>query len=767
MRILSSLIVLGLWISKTVVQGRSEEPQSPADVVSSSHDPNPNSSEDKNVNSATKPTSNLERSLQLLSVPFRINCGGGAYTSGDLAYQADDYYASGWILNSPSIEVSNTNDPTIYRSYRYSGLSDSGVSYDFPLSNGNYVVVFHFAELVYNAAGQRQFDVRVENLDGVVWDNLDVFAEAGGKNLPLRKSHQTLVSDGLLSLRFDSVVSYAMVSAIEVLPAEPAPAPAPAPSPAPTDPPVTPPTVAVPTPTPPTVELPPFDPILVNVGGGYFTDFLSRDWDADFLYAFGGQTYSEVNEISGTEDDFLYTSERYGNFYYKFELPVGDYEVVIHFAETFFSSAGQRVFDIRMQNQTAFNNVDILVLTGGVKNQAVTLESTQVVSDGILVIEFVKLANSGVPKACGIEVDLIGPHLAHAVAGGPYIAVAPVLEDGSDGMAVIPVDGQTSHTHGPGLRLIEWLWKVSNEVVGTGEQPELMLPPGEHIVTLFVKDDDGNENAETTTITVLSSEHPTIQSLSPSSGDIAGGDLITITGSGFTYAASETVVHIGDLNLSDPDITVVDANTITVVSSVATIATPHPVAVSTPLGKSNALDFTYIDGAPIAFTTKKVTDLYSPTTVAFGPDEKLYVGTGDGWIYKLTLDENFNIVNSMSSSVLQDPSGDLRTILGLVFDPLDTSSTPSVYVSHTHSFHGESVSSSGLAINGKVSVVSGANLDQIDDVVAGLPASDHDHVVNGIEFGDVSNPLGSACDLLCRIRIFSKPFFFDVFLARF
>jgi hypothetical protein len=42
----------------------------------------------------------------------------------------------------------------------------------------------------------------------------------------------------------------------------------------------------------------------------------------------------------------------------------------------------------------------------------------------------------------------------------------------------------------------------------------------------------------------------------------------------------------------------------------------------------------------------------------------------------------------------------------------------------------------GGAINGKVSMVSGANLDQVTDIVVGLPVSDHDHAVNGLEFGD-------------------------------
>jgi len=308
-------------------------------------------------------------------------------------------------------------------------------------------------------------------------------------------------------------------------------------------------------------------------------------------------------------------------------------EVVLHFAENFYSAEGQRIFDIRMQNQTAFQNVDIMKLTNGQQYEAVTLESTQIVSDGILTIEFVKLgSSSGDPKLCGIEINIIGPHLAHAVVGGPYTAVAPSNSDGSDGVATVSVDGHASHTHGPGLRLVEWIWKVNNEVVGTEEETEILLPPGIHTLTLFVKDDDGNESAESTSVTVLTSEYPAVQSISPASGNVGGGDFITIQGSGFTFAASATVVHFGDISLSSTDISIVDSNTITLSSPITTVATTYYVAVSTPLGKSNALGFTYIDKSPIAFTEKKVIDIYSPTTVAFGPGEcRTVVNLGREW----------------------------------------------------------------------------------------------------------------------------------------
>ena len=730
------------------------------------------------------------RALQTepVSIPVYINCGGDDYTSSaKLSYQADNYFANGRVFQSSYLEIYDTDDPIIFQSNRYSPADGSALLYEIPVADGDYTVVFHFAELVFGEVGKRQFDVTVESK--LIWSNLDVFEEAGGKRIPLRKRRRTLVSDGSLSLRFDSLVSSAMISAIDVLwtkatgtdDSSPAasslpvsnPPVSPAAGPAfstsvqpvriqtslPTIHPVADPTsiptiypaaspILQPTTSPtslstskPTefpmaypasrttltpiaiVQHPDFEPILVNVGGGYFTDLYNRNWQADFTYAFGGSTYSEVFPISGTEDDFLYTSERYGNVRYEFEVPVGDYEVVLHFAENFYYAEGKRVFDIRIQNNTAFENVDILKLTGGVRYQAVTLESTQVVSTGKLTIELVKL-NSGDPKLCGIEVSLVAPHLAHAVAGGPYTTVATL----ADGNGTVHVDGHASHTHGPGLVLVEWIWKVDRAVVGTGEETDILLPRGEHILTLFVSDDAGNESAESTTVTVYSSEYPSIQSISPDSGSVLGGDQITISGSGFTYTASLTVVHIGGANLTSTDIVVVDSTTITFVSPIATIATPQPIAVSTPLGRSNTLTFTYIDGSPIAFTENKIFDIYSPTTVAFGPDEKLYIGTADGWLYKLTLDDNFNVVDTVSSSIVQDPSTNkLRTILGITFDPLDTSDNPNVYVSHTHSFHGCHTSTSGECINGKVSIVSGSNMDEIHDVVTGLPASDHDH----------------------------------------
>jgi len=92
-------------------------------------------------------------------------------------------------------------------------------------------------------------------------------------------------------------------------------------------------------------------------------------------------------------------------------------------------------------------------------------------------------------------------------------------------------------------------------------------------------------------------------------------------------------------------------------------------------------------------------------------------------MHKITFqDGGFKVADWVTSAV-----SEYRSILGIAFDPLDTAEHPKVYFSHSFFFHGEWQSTSGQAINGKISFVTGANLDAVTDVITGLPVSDHDH----------------------------------------
>jgi len=116
-------------------------------------------------------------------------------------------------------------------------------------------------------------------------------------------------------------------------PVTPAPkaAPTPAPKAAPTPAPVVPPTPAPVVPIP----LPSFEPIRINAGGfGNWTDTSGRVWvpDNPFIIS-AGNVYTSGTAIDGTFDDNLYQSERWGQFAYEIPIPLGEYEVQLHFAE--------------------------------------------------------------------------------------------------------------------------------------------------------------------------------------------------------------------------------------------------------------------------------------------------------------------------------------------------------------------------------------------------------------------------------------------------
>ena len=163
---------------------------------------------------------------------------------------------------------------------------------------------------------------------------------------------------------------------------------------------------------------------------------------------------------------------------------------------------------------------------------------------------------------------------------------------------------------------------------------------------------------------------------------------------------------------------------------------PALVTVETEVGPSNEAHYTYADKTlpPVSFKFGvAIKGIYGPTSLAFGPDSKLYIGTQGGSIIKASLDANYEVIESSKivPDVIADSTQGFRSILGIAFNPMDTSPNPTVYVSHSTLFHGKVVD-----YNGKVSAVSGEKLDQLTHIVTGLPVSDHDHGINGMEFGD-------------------------------
>ncbi|MFB3924900.1 MAG: malectin domain-containing carbohydrate-binding protein [Syntrophales bacterium] len=140
---------------------------------------------------------------------FSVNSGGSKYTdSTGLAYNADTHYSGGWTYTTAAT-IAGTADQVLYRSERAGNFS-----YNIALANGAYNVTLKFAEIYWNAAGKRIFDVLMEGK--TVVSRLDIYVRAGGKNKALDITVPVIVSDGVLNIKFVSRVDSAKVSAIVV-----------------------------------------------------------------------------------------------------------------------------------------------------------------------------------------------------------------------------------------------------------------------------------------------------------------------------------------------------------------------------------------------------------------------------------------------------------------------------------------------------------------------------------------------------------------------
>ena len=96
----------------------------------------------------------------------------------------------------------------------------------------------------------------------------------------------------------------------------------------------------------------------INAGGDNYTDWMGNAFIADQNYS-GGNVGSTDLPIGGTTDDFIYQSERYGNFSYALPLPNGNYFVILKFVETKWNESGKRVFDVWMDGKKVITSLDI------------------------------------------------------------------------------------------------------------------------------------------------------------------------------------------------------------------------------------------------------------------------------------------------------------------------------------------------------------------------------------------------------------------------
>ncbi len=154
-----------------------------------------------------------------LTAVVRVNTGGDTFVDdAGHVWSADFRFNTGQTYWSPSAIAATEND-TLYQTERYDVPAAPALTYSFSLTNGNYTVKLHFAEIWSGAfaAGARVFDVWVEEELRV--EQLDIFAEVGANTALVLELPVSLV-DGQLDITFGHVVQNPKISALEVLVAQ-------------------------------------------------------------------------------------------------------------------------------------------------------------------------------------------------------------------------------------------------------------------------------------------------------------------------------------------------------------------------------------------------------------------------------------------------------------------------------------------------------------------------------------------------------------------
>jgi len=144
--------------------------------------------------------------------------------------------------------------------------------------------------------------------------------------------------------------------------------------------------------------------IAINAGGPAVSPFVA---DTDFS---GGSTINHANtiDLSGVTNPApmaVYQTARIAKFTYTIPglIPGSSHTVRLHFAETYFASAGSRTFNVSINGMRVLTNFDIFA-TAGAKNRAVIKQFTQAAnSSGQYVIQFTSVVNNSLVSGIAIN----------------------------------------------------------------------------------------------------------------------------------------------------------------------------------------------------------------------------------------------------------------------------------------------------------------------------------------------------------------------------
>jgi malectin (di-glucose binding ER protein) len=106
------------------------------------------------------------------------------------------------------------------------------------------------------------------------------------------------------------------------------------------------------------------------------------------------------NNIDGQKGGSYYRGISWYHFTYNLPLVNGTYTLYLHFAETYWSAAGKRVFSVSANGTTILSNLDIYSQAG--KDAALQKQFTVSVSNGTLALNFTASVDNAIIGAIAL-----------------------------------------------------------------------------------------------------------------------------------------------------------------------------------------------------------------------------------------------------------------------------------------------------------------------------------------------------------------------------
>lgn len=305
-------------------------------------------------------------------VPLRLLAGYTGASQTDSAghiWNADAYVTGGGSWRRPDTTIARTSDPFIFEHWR---TGDS--SYDIPLRPGVYELHLYFVTSEASNESFRTFNAKINGQ--VVLPGFDINSDALGENIADERVFRDVspAADGMLHVSFASERGAPQINALEVLPGIPH------------------------------KQL----PIRIVMQRTSFTDHSGQFWQPDNYYM-NGRLSEQRQEIAGSPDPDLFSTERYGHFTYAIPVDPRDrYTLILHFVEFYFGApsggggVGSRVFKVMCNGETLLDDFDIYKEAGSLHVLTKSFYQLKPSAQGKLNITLEPIVNNA--TVSGIEV---------------------------------------------------------------------------------------------------------------------------------------------------------------------------------------------------------------------------------------------------------------------------------------------------------------------------------------------------------------------------